>query len=510
MMPKAPLDSSGSVRGHARGGGAPRVRKRKRRYLVQAVDGEDNVAGFPGMLAPMSCKYPNKYKKKDCLVEVRSGKHCCGNKCGTRYTPDHVRAIRAYFYSLSKVDRSTFVHRRHRRRDEHEGRGAFFLEPPQDVAVAFAKEKHTNLSEVLLSSKGDQCCQAWLGWCLCVSEGTLKRDAADVNRGVHQNGRPPVLAETAKQWVRTAQETYEVMPNERLTVLPWRTKSSAHAAFVQEEEQRRETGRYGPEGDRYAKEHAAETTGTEGTDDAAGDDGGGRNGTSCAACRGRGRPRCACISSEDTDEPEAVDAWSSSEDARDGPKTQYEKSKYRYGNYLLGLKSEGPEDPNIPTLSHFLRAWREDKVLRSGVVCRKYLPFAKCDICFKHRQEGYHTKDDKKRAMAHKNHRAHLDDVLQDRAVLKLLRQRAARCSDDLMVVAIDGADSKDMVVPKLEELTKMMAEGHQAKMHVYGCVDEGREPRVFVSTDNVKQGHNATIQVRAYLPRYHRRGYRA
>jgi len=482
-------------------------KKKKRRIELCGVC--DSNESFPGLFSDVACTYPNKYLKTEQAVELKSGKYCCKLNCASRYTPNQVRAVREYYCSLAKVDRSWFVHQRHRREEKDDdgvhvkSKGCFYLEEPGVVEKVFSKEHHGHLEDIVVGDSAPQCCRNWLAWCICSAASTLGRDATDRKRGVQENGRAPVKTERGRKWLRAALDQYEVMPNAACTVLPWRTKNTVHEAFIMEMEEQRKTGRFGEGEDRYGVDYD-ETSSSDSEHHDSDSDEPARQvpDANCVACTGRGAARCGCVSSGSSDEPESgedSDPYGVPDDEeKDDSGRSHKKSLYRYGNIRLGKVTAGPVDPDLPSLTHFLHAWRSDESLCRGCVCRKFLPFAKCDICFKHRQEGYHTKDDKKRAAATKNHRKHIQQVLLDRAVIKEDRQHSARCDDELMVVAIDGADGKDSVVPKLEELTKMMAEGHQAKMHVYGCIDEGRQPRVYVCTDNVKQGHNATIQVRS------------
>lgn len=472
-------------------------------------------------LSTQACTYPNKFVRSDKKRTFQVLKRdlpkrgcCCKQECCSRYKPEQVAAVRAYFLSLAKADRRAFCHQRHQRQvveDRQEDKEGFYvLEDPSAVESKFNATAHGCLTEVALLDGMRRCCAKWLAWCLGISHTTLSANAV-TRDGLHSTGSSPMERDVL-EWLHECKEYYLVMPHlcdsqkETATVAPWRTFKAAHAAYIHEREKANRTGRYGEDGDDYA--------GVDDWDDNIEEDGD-DSPHSCEAANCQGHSRCCCHDlegiedqfdqhdrerdAEEDDDENMFQEQDDDEDARKdpcAPTREPKRAPYRYGNTLLGLTRDGPQDSTLCTYAHFNKVWRRDSTLRKYLLVRKYIPFAKCDLCFKFRSEGYHTKDKTKANEARKKHAKHLEEMRKNRDAVEAERRRARRDPDEVMVLAIDGAENGKNDLPHFEELTKHIAASKGATMHLTGVLDEGRRPRVFVGLDNVKQGHNVTIQV--------------
>ena len=177
-----------------------------------------------------------------------------------------------------------------------------------------------------------------------------------------------------------------------------------------------------------------------------------------------------------------------------GRQTQ-KRSAYRYNNKLCGLKSLArPELATIPKYEWFCQVWNKSDQL-AHIICRSYLPFAKCTICVRQR-----SKDAVRRNQAQRDQDlaitvAHLEEVAQEKLCYYIHRDKGRNRSKAFMSMIIDGADQSKYDLPYWCEQSHASDETKRLKMHLYGVLVHGRQSYVFVIPDHEKQGHNSTIQ---------------
>jgi hypothetical protein len=193
-----------------------------------------------------------------------------------------------------------------------------------------------------------------------------------------------------------------------------------------------------------------------------------------------------------------IDADTSSsedENCSDDRASGKQRERFRYRNPMLGLMKPGETlQPDIPCYEYFLFVWRKEKELRK-IKVRRWLPFAKCDICKELRtltaKPGISFEDKEK---AREKHRLHVAEVAVDRNLYYEKRDRSLRNPVEELVVTMDGAGCQEHELPHFWDQCKATAV-HKCKVHVYGALVHGHSPRVFLSEDVCKQGNNVSIQ---------------
>ena len=171
------------------------------------------------------------------------------------------------------------------------------------------------------------------------------------------------------------------------------------------------------------------------------------------------------------------------------------KPKFRYGNKDLGLVDpEKPEVPGLACQSTFNKYWRCDPVLRK-IIVREHLPFAKCNICIRHRQKAERKRTEEVMEEDRILLRAHLEEVKNEKLMYYSNRSRGRHSSLEFLSIIIDGADQSKHDLPHFKDQSKMSDEMAKVKMHLYGALVHGRGAYAFTIPDHEKQGHNATIQ---------------
>ena len=170
----------------------------------------------------------------------------------------------------------------------------------------------------------------------------------------------------------------------------------------------------------------------------------------------------------------------------------------RYGNLLMGSRSALPEATEIASFNWFCTIWRnhENKLYKKTIKLRKWMPFAKCDTCAKHRQGMAETADSAEQNRLKAHHREHLERVKRER-LSYLVRQRLSiKYPERYLSLIIDGADSSGFTLPHLCERSHASDACPKIKMHILGCIAHGRDTYAYLCPPHIAQGHNVTIQV--------------
>ena len=148
----------------------------------------------------------------------------------------------------------------------------------------------------------------------------------------------------------------------------------------------------------------------------------------------------------------------------------------------------------IASYGHFARIWTDEDDLHH-IICRNYLPFAKCDVCVRQRSKDGLRRTQQERDLDCKLTADHLEAVAKEKACYYQHRSKARRTPTEYMSMIIDGADQSKYDLPYWCERSHASDETTRLKMHLYGVLVHGRGAYVFTSPDHEEQGHNTTIQ---------------
>ena len=145
------------------------------------------------------------------------------------------------------------------------------------------------------------------------------------------------------------------------------------------------------------------------------------------------------------------------------------------------------------------------------IICRTYLPFAKCDICVRHRDQNTLHRTQKQRDQGVEETANHLKAVAKEKACYYMHRSKARTHPNTYMSMIIDGADQSKYDLPYWCERSHASDETTRLKMHLYGVLVHGRAAYCFTCPDHEEQGHNTTIQCiwHVILDQYEKHGNR-
>ena len=215
-------------------------------------------------------------------------------------------------------------------------------------------------------------------------------------------------------------------------------------------------------------------------------------------CRGT-PPRKNSVESKTTDDSSVSD--SDLEDIRANVRASKTKkagdqARFRYGNPLCGLKDGG--EPCLSTIaqySWFLHCWAENDETRK-LLCREDLPFAKCDICVRHRETDVLKLSPDEKTKHLKKVADHLKEVKHEKQAYYTHRDKARREPKRFTSIIIDGADQSKYQLPHFSERCHKSEAVEIVKMHLYGVLVHGRGAYGYLCGDHEEQGHNATINI--------------
>ena len=80
-------------------------------------------------------------------------------------------------------------------------------------------------------------------------------------------------------------------------------------------------------------------------------------------------------------------------------------------------------------------------------------------------------------------------DVRRSRGVYMSAKDRARRCPDDILVIAIDGSDQSSYGTPYFAQKTKNSSKGHKMKWKLIGALASGRLMHFFTIGANWEAG---------------------
>jgi hypothetical protein len=257
------------------------------------------------------------------------------------------------------------------------------------------------------------------------------------------------------------------LPNLSKTVLPYRSVMSTHSAYVRLEETRLDSA---------AIALAAHY----------------RNATAEDVARAQGELTCAqClavfISRIAGEEAAVVNA--------DQPVALVSKQASRYYNRLCGPIGIIPLHDEVAVLQYFRKVWVEAAELKMYIV-RKWIPFAKCEVCKAFKLAENKERDPELRLRIQKHYDRHLADIELERRCFYSNRIRATLEPDMYLSLIMDGADQKFNQLPHYCERSHATDGEDLQKVYVHGCLAHGREGYVFTFPPHVKQGHNITCEM--------------
>jgi general stress protein 26 len=199
------------------------------------------------------------------------------------------------------------------------------------------------------------------------------------------------------------------------------------------------------------------------------------------------------VNADDSDDGEAK-RKEAMKRLRRGPKRQ-SRSAFRYNNRLCGLKDPlRPELLSLPKYDWFCAVWSNEPEL-AHIICRSYLPFAKCNVCVRQRSKASLRRTQEERENDVAETLQHLQEVSREKLCYYTHRTKARLSPKTFMSIIIDGADQSKYDLPFWCESSHASSEAKRLKMHLYGVLVHGRRSYVFVSPDHEEQGQNSTIQ---------------
>ena len=166
----------------------------------------------------------------------------------------------------------------------------------------------------------------------------------------------------------------------------------------------------------------------------------------------------------------------------------------RYGNKLLGLRTEYACERKIASYSYFQKVWRDDPAL-CCIVVRHWLPFARCDTCCMLREKEQTCNDVIKAAEYRKQLQEHWDSVKEERRMYYSAQFRAVTDPKWYISMIIDGADQSDHDLPHFCTKNHLTDAAYKVKMYLYGVLAHGRGAFAYSCPGHVAQGNNVTIQ---------------
>jgi hypothetical protein len=170
--------------------------------------------------------------------------------------------------------------------------------------------------------------------------------------------------------------------------------------------------------------------------------------------------------------------------------------EYRYGNPLLGLRSQLPEVPGIPGYKFFHEVRRDpDRKWQKCLITRKFLPFAKCDECCEFREKMNDTKDKAEKAELAQKYKKHIYFVMKERRVYYRHMAQATRHPREYLSLIIDGADQSDHGLPHFHARSHKTEAAWKMKLHLMGVIAHGRGSFLYTVPSHAAQGHNVSIQ---------------
>jgi hypothetical protein len=470
-------------------------------------------------------------------IDYWNNHRCCGQSCYYDYDEGEyptgllVTAVRKYCLGLRTLDLRQFCLERG---DEY--MTSFRLEKPKVLLKRLllledSKRKHLpRPTLVFAAAETRPVCQKFFLWLICKTEkyfnghrrvGAIKTPFVLDPQKLYKTRSCP-KTDAVLDWCEMASEMYTVLPNSDKTVLPFPNWGVAHASFVLGQEAVLGDGAYsassyelmlanmrsGLQSQIIPPEQADEGKQDAGAPQPERADEGKHDAGGPQPERADGRPyRSSGVLSGDDEDEEQGDGFNPAAGAAPGlaqraliygnaaPGVRLVPA-YRYGNPLLGLKSQLPEVPGIAYYPWFCAVRRDP--FRKWLKClitRKYLPFAKCDDCTEFRAKMEESKDKQEKATLTFDYKKHIYFVMRERKAYYTHMALAVRHPSEYLSLIVDGADQSDHGLPHFHTRSHKTEAAWKMKLHLMGVIAHGRGSFLFTVPSHAAQGHNVTMQ---------------
>ena len=157
-------------------------------------------------------------------------------------------------------------------------------------------------------------------------------------------------------------------------------------------------------------------------------------------------------------------------------------------------QARGYSESELPTRQYFCHIWKTNPDT-INVILRRWLPFARCDICTSLRDKRDETKNRKARAEITRQLREHVKFVRRERMSYYYKKRLATQRPEEYISVIIDGADQSDYNIPYRWVKTKTQESAWRVPVKLMGAIVHGRGHYAFTHIKNVKAGTNVTIE---------------
>jgi hypothetical protein len=326
--------------------------------------------------------------------------------------PDIISNLRRYYSLLPKADKRAFIAERIETRakyDLEDYRGkrifSFFLEVPTVLARSLQQISLGTLRNLPKPNRDDcaNVCSEFFFFATGGHHDTLYQDKkrrsgavsiiAELHPSQPAQPRPPYVREANFQkqlviahFIRNAARGGLRLPNLLKTVLPYRSVMATHSAYTRAEETRLDVAALAL-GDHYANASDEEVARVQ-------------EELKCAQCLAMftSRVNGSAVALVNPDAPVAL----------------VSKQASRYHNRLCGPKGFIPMHDEIAKLQYFRQVWVEDAELKEYIV-RKWIPFAKCEVCKAFKLAENKERDPDKRLRIQKHYDRHLADIELER-----------------------------------------------------------------------------------------------
>ena len=151
-------------------------------------------------------------------------------------------------------------------------------------------------------------------------------------------------------------------------------------------------------------------------------------------------------------------------------------------------------EKDMPEYSHFCYTWRNDPRC-SKVILRKWIPFAKCDVCCTLRALKDNTTDRAAKAKLDKSLGEHISFIRRERTSYYQRQRLSISKPEEYLSLIIDEADQKLYDLPHAKVQSKTEAQEWLVPVKVIGVLAHGRGSWAFTHLKNCKSGSNITIE---------------
>jgi hypothetical protein len=143
----------------------------------------------------------------------------------------------------------------------------------------------------------------------------------------------------------------------------------------------------------------------------------------------------------------------------------------------------------------FYSVWQDKTNRLDNYCCRRFIPFAKCDVCVEFRKREALESCAMAREKLHELQALHIQDIKNERSVYMGNVGRAVMRPDKYLSMIIDGADQADFALPHSKERSHASEAAWKLQLKLYGVIVHGVGVWAFTVPPHIAQGNNITIQ---------------